>query len=89
MFSDYICVAKYPAYKNIHIYMCVMDVIFISHIFPLFSKSGEANSLLNCPLRQQNLVYETLLDKQNTQYIQKTLKLYFEKTGFPVFLNYG
>lgn len=48
-----------------------MDVIFISHIFPLFSKSGETNFLLNCP-----------------QYIQRTLKLYFEKTGFPIFWNY-
>lgn len=79
MYRDYICAAKYPVYKNIHIY--VINKIFINNIFPLFSKSGETNFLLYHPLRQQNLVYETVIDKQSTDYIQRSLKSYFEKTG--------
>lgn len=79
MFRDYICIAKHPAYKNIHIY--VINVIFISHILPPFCKPDETNFLLYCHLRQQNLVYESLLDKQSTEYTQRSLKLYFEKNG--------
>jgi len=65
VFRDYTCAVC--VYTNISIYTLRKSVSSLLFLH-----------LLGDALRQQNLLYETLPNKQNIQYIQKTLKLYLK-----------